>query len=427
MNKTDIPRLFSEFLKQYNPAEKYRIWASHSERFRRFWKERVLAGPPGDLPEAEIDEIIRILDRNAKGHTKDSEAVARAMIAQGAWRRMFDELHSDKELSSIITRIFEENDEEKKAKYINELYKMNQGRKNNLTGPSANAINAFLAAYDPVHTGTIISLGDRQKLIEQFGFPHDFDFEKSSIGEKVVKSDKAILAGPRSLGIDGTARTITRFCYYPEMKALWKMEHTVKREDRDVAVTVPADTEAEEPEVNLQEEIRESLHIQALLADIGSRMGMTIWIPKADRSPVLKLWKGWEDHLLDRLPLNYDTTTLKTIEQMDVLWLNKRSIVRAFEIEHTTSVYSGILRMADLLALQPNMKIKLHIVAPLAKRDKVFQEIRRPVFSLLESGPLAESCSYISYDSLRDLAKEKHLEHLSDSVLDDFAEGVESD
>ena len=51
-----------------------------------------------------------------------------------------------------------------------------------------------------------------------------------------------------------------------------------------------------------------------------------------------------------------------------------RSIVRAFEVEHTTSVYSGILRMADLLALQPNMDIKLHIVAPEAKRDKVFQE-----------------------------------------------------
>lgn len=427
MNKAEILHLFSQFVKQYNPIEKDRIWASHSDRFRRFWKERVLAGPSGDLPEAEIDEIVRILDRNAKGNTKDSEAVAKAMIAQGAWRRMFNELHSDKELSGIITSIFEENDEERKANYINQLYRMNQGRKNNLTGPSANAINTFLAAYDPVNTGSIISLGDRQKLIEQFGFPHDFDFETSPIGEKVVKSNKAILAGLRSLGIDGTARTMTRFCYYPEMKALWKMEHTVKREDKDVAVTVPTDTEAEEPEVNLQEEIRESLHIQALLADIGSRMGMKIWIPKADRSPVLKLWKGWQDHLLDRLPLNYDTTTLKTIEQIDVLWLNKRSIVRAFEIEHTTSVYSGILRMADLLALQPNMKIKLHIVAPPAKRDKVFQEIRRPVFSLLESGPLAESCTYISYDSLRDLAKEKHLEHLSDSVLDDFAEGVESD
>jgi hypothetical protein len=124
---------------------------------------------------------------------------------------------------------------------------------------------------------------------------------------------------------------------------------------------------------------------------------------------VLKEWGNEEDVLLDRLPLSYDGTTLRTIEQIDVLWLRRRSIVRAFEVEHTTAVYSGILRMADLLALQPNMDIKLHIVAPASKREKVFQEIRRPVFSLLEKGPLAESCTYLSYDSLRELGGERHL------------------
>src|SRR6187401_82951 len=124
-------------------------------------------------------------------------------------------------------------------------------------------------------------------------------------------------------------------------------------------------------------------------------MGLSIWIPRGDRGAVLKEWKG-QGQPLERLPLNYDDTTLRTIEQIDVLWLRGRSIVRAFEVEHTTAVYSGILRMADLLALQPNMDIKLHIVAPVAKREKVFQEIRRPVFSLLEKGPLAESCTYVS-------------------------------
>ena len=51
--------------------------------------------------------------------------------------------------------------------------------------------------------------------------------------------------------------------------------------------------------------------------------------------------------------------------------------------------------MADLLAFQPNMDIKLHIIAPHERRDKVFQETRRPVFSLLEKGPLADSCTFI--------------------------------
>jgi hypothetical protein len=202
--------------------------------------------------------------------------------------------------------------------------------------------------------------------------------------------------------------------------------HTVNRPDKIVTVSVPEDIgTVETEEVAPEAETRESIRIQALIATIGARMGLSIWIPRSDRGGVLKEWKNEGNDLLERLPLNYDDTTLRTIEQIDVLWLRGRSIVRAFEVEHTTSVYSGILRMADLLALQPNMDIKLHIVAPEAKREKVFQEIRRPVFALLEKGPLAESCTYLSYDSLRELAAQKHLSHLSDSVLDEYAEEAE--
>jgi hypothetical protein len=203
--------------------------------------------------------------------------------------------------------------------------------------------------------------------------------------------------------------------------------HTVRRADRSVAVTVPVETIEVLPPAGqeVESEVRESIKVQAMLAEIGSQMGLKIWIPRADRGNVLRQWTDEGDFLLDRLPLNYDDATLKTVEQIDVLWLRGRSIIRAFEVEHTTSIYSGLLRMADLLALQPNMDIRLHIVAPITKREKVFQEIRRPVFSLLERGPLSELCTYLSYDGLRELAGEKHLAHLSDSVLDEYAEEAE--
>jgi hypothetical protein len=88
-----------------------------------------------------------------------------------------------------------------------------------------------------------------------------------------------------------------------------------------------------------------------------------------------------------------------------VLWLDGRSIVRAFEVEHTTAVYSGLLRMADLLALIPNMDICLHIVAPDERREKVFSELQRPVFSLVHRTPLSRRCTFISYDSVEGHAK----------------------
>ena len=202
--------------------------------------------------------------------------------------------------------------------------------------------------------------------------------------------------------------------------------HRVRRVEKDVTVTVPEDLDDDiDQERAPQAEVRESIQIQALLAEIGARMGMQIWIPRADRTAVVGEWKGDHPPPLERLPLNYDQTTLRTIEQIDVLWLKGRSIRRAFEVEHTTSVYSGILRMADLLALQPNMDIRLHIVAPTTRRDKVLQELRRPVFSLLERGPLFESCTYLSYDGLRELAKQPNLAHLKESVLEDYEEGAE--
>jgi hypothetical protein len=154
-------------------------------------------------------------------------------------------------------------------------------------------------------------------------------------------------------------------------------------------------------------------------------MGMKVWIPASDRARVLEEWPEGKSAILATLPLNYNDTTIATIERIDVLWLKGRAIQRAFEVEHTTSVYSGILRMADLLALQPNMDIRLHIVAPDARRQKVFDEIRRPVFSLLERQPLAEICTFLSYDAVREIGELRHLGHLSDGVLDEYAQEAE--
>ncbi|WP_347157445.1 hypothetical protein [Pontibacter chitinilyticus] len=167
---------------------------------------------------------------------------------------------------------------------------------------------------------------------------------------------------------------------------------------------------------------RDSIKIQALLAQIGERMKYKVWIPKNDRSRVLEVWQPKRDSMLQDLPLNYDNDTLKTIENIDVLWIKGHSIVRAFEVEHTTSIYSGILRMADLMALQPNLNIKAHIVAPLERQDKVMRELSRPVFKHI----LAPLCSFISYDSVEELAKEKRLEYMSDAVLNELSEHVDN-
>ena len=71
------------------------------------------------------------------------------------------------------------------------------------------------------------------------------------------------------------------------------------------------------------------------------------------------------------------------------------------------------------------MDIRLHIVAPDEKRDKVLREIKRPVFSLLERGPLYEKCTFLSYDSVSALGKTPHLTHMSDSIIEEYEESAE--
>ena len=203
------------------------------------------------------------------------------------------------------------------------------------------------------------------------------------------------------------------------------LKRRIHRLEGSVVVTVPDDgneTDEETPQTSAD---RESIRVQADLCRIGEAMGLKIWLPTADRSRVIEHWSPQGGVLLERLPLNYDETTLDTIKRIDVLWLKGRSISRAFEIEHTTAIYSGLLRMADLCALLPNINVSLHIVAPESRRDKVFQEITRPVFSLLEHSPLSERCTYLSYRSVRELVDLQYLPHTTDSVLDEFVEYAE--
>lgn len=197
----------------------------------------------------------------------------------------------------------------------------------------------------------------------------------------------------------------------------------VKRAEGTVEVTVPKD-EPSEFLVASPKAGRDSIRNQADLARLGEKMGFRIWLPRNDRAAVLQHWTPADGALLESLPLNYDDTTLETIEQIDVLWLKGRAIQRAFEVEHSTAIYSGLLRMADLLALQPNMNIALHIVAPAERREKVLGEIRRPVFSLLEHQPLAERCTFLAYEDLHEIMMLKHLDHLSDSVLKEYEESA---
>ena len=89
MNKSLAQELFSKFVQSYDATAKDAIWQKQSTGFRRFWSERVLAPGKELISDDDCDAIIRILDSCGKGNTKGSEAVAKVMVPQNVWRKLF--------------------------------------------------------------------------------------------------------------------------------------------------------------------------------------------------------------------------------------------------------------------------------------------------------------------------------------------------
>jgi len=217
----ELNKKFKNFLEEID-IEKYNsIWEKQSADFRDFWDNKIMKKDAESISDSVIDEIVLILDVNAKGSTKDTIAVARVMIPQGVWRRLFKEIQSNKELKRLLNDIFTETHSNKQMDLINELYEFNKDRKNSLTGNSGNAINAMLFSYNPNKYVNIVSLKDRKMVIDHYKLEYDGNYEYDSQGEKIVKSNLAILNGFKKFNIDTYPFILSRFLY-DKVKEDWK-------------------------------------------------------------------------------------------------------------------------------------------------------------------------------------------------------------
>ncbi|HUW14595.1 MAG TPA: hypothetical protein VM537_33050 [Anaerolineae bacterium] len=171
---------------------------------------------------------------------------------------------------------------------------------------------------------------------------------------------------------------------------------------KDVGVVTMPEAEGAEQETEGVSEPTLHDSMQSLLLRLGSDMGLDVWVARNDRNRIVDGERLADlPRMRSRLPRQFDEVTQRIVELIDVLWLRENEIVAAFEIEHTTSIYSGLLRMSDLVAVQPSLRIPLYLVAPDERRDKVRNEVNRPTFSRLRPR-LSQVCSFVPFSALRD-------------------------
>ena len=124
--------------------------------------------------------------------------------------------------------------------------------------------------------------------------------------------------------------------------------------------------------------------VQGWLRDLGKALGFEVWIAANDRSRPFdggQLSDGCIAGLPPPLSLLPEAETVRLI---DVLWFHPgtSSVAAAFEVEHTTSIYSGIVRMLDLaLGAGAGTPHGLFLVAPDNREEQVRAQLMRPAFS----------------------------------------------
>ena len=160
----------------------------------------------------------------------------------------------------------------------------------------------------------------------------------------------------------------------------------------------------EEPTGSQKEESEHS-EMQWMLREIGVMLGFQVFIAQNDSN---RTYKG--ERIItgcikkEDLDKNLYDPSKQYIPLIDVVWLeesgNILSPIMAFEVEHTTQIYTGILRLCDLAFNNPSTVIHMIVVVPDEREESVKKQLLRPVFTHL---PKNKKIVYLLESELKDI------------------------
>lgn len=150
-----------------------------------------------------------------------------------------------------------------------------------------------------------------------------------------------------------------------------------------------------EKEDNLSTEFSH-YQVQTMMGAIGRMTGHAIYIPINDRS--LLDWNIAERfELVNEIPSTGKYKPSSSLSFIDVLWIHPtRNLLSAsFEVEHSTPIYSGLLRFNDI-----HIDFKLPragIVAQAERKNSFLRQINRRTF---RASGLSDICLFYSYNDI---------------------------
>jgi hypothetical protein len=138
--------------------------------------------------------------------------------------------------------------------------------------------------------------------------------------------------------------------------------------------------------------------VQTYLAGIGHLKRYEVYVPECDAGRLD--WSVTERFALrGSIPSGFEQVR-GILSEIDVIWIARggEAIEGLFEVEHSTTVYSGLLRFNDIHLTDPKV-LRFSIVSNESRRALFARQLFRPTFR--KSG-LADLTSFLEYSNVLD-------------------------
>lgn len=134
--------------------------------------------------------------------------------------------------------------------------------------------------------------------------------------------------------------------------------------------------------------------IQSLIGSIGIKKGYYIWFPDSDKSNIDSSIVDYSK-VIDNLP-TFSKEIDHIISEIDVIWLDNNKPISFYEVEHSTPIYSGLLRFNDVFLTIAGVN-NFNIIADNEREGKFSREINRPTF---KKSKLIDKVTFLNYENV---------------------------
>ena len=134
--------------------------------------------------------------------------------------------------------------------------------------------------------------------------------------------------------------------------------------------------------------------VQSIVTAIGLAKGYDIWVPLNDRSKIDPQYVA-SLSCRDALPSPVAEVN-DVLQEIDVVWMQPGSnqIIGMFEVEHSTPIYTALLRFNDVHLIAPSVSSTFRVIADEARRPLFVRHLNRPTF---RTSGLNQICSFLEY------------------------------